>query len=136
IWKTLGFTMNSILAWFITFNFINIAWVFFRAKEWDDAIKVLKAMFGFSDFMNQYSLHLYQERLHIGAKTLLDTIKGDSFTLKLFVVSFIIIFFLKNNSYYLKNFSLNLRTMFFVSIVMAVNILYLNNMTEFLYFNF
>ncbi|MDH4945508.1 MBOAT family protein, partial [Sulfurimonas sp. C5] len=41
IWKTLGFTMNSILAWFITFNFINIAWVFFRAKEWDDAIKVL-----------------------------------------------------------------------------------------------
>ena len=32
------------IAWFITFNFINIAWVFFRAKEWDDAIKLLKGM--------------------------------------------------------------------------------------------
>ncbi len=45
-WKSLGFTMPKILAWFITFNFVNIAWVFFRAKEWEDAIKVLNGMFG------------------------------------------------------------------------------------------
>ncbi|MGB6019807.1 MAG: MBOAT family O-acyltransferase, partial [Sulfurimonadaceae bacterium] len=43
-WKSIGFTMPNILAWFITFNFINIAWVFFRAREWDDAIKVLTGM--------------------------------------------------------------------------------------------
>ncbi len=48
IWKKLGFTMNSILAWVITFNFINISWVFFRAKEWDDALKVISGMFGLS----------------------------------------------------------------------------------------
>ena len=30
-WNQLGFKMNTILAWFITFNFVNIAWVFFRA---------------------------------------------------------------------------------------------------------
>jgi D-alanyl-lipoteichoic acid acyltransferase DltB (MBOAT superfamily) len=45
VWSSLGFKMYSWLAWFITFNFINIAWVFFRAKEWDDAIKVLTGMF-------------------------------------------------------------------------------------------
>uniref|UniRef100_UPI00082497B8 MBOAT family O-acyltransferase n=1 Tax=Aliarcobacter cryaerophilus TaxID=28198 RepID=UPI00082497B8 len=44
-WQSLGFKMNKILAWFITFNFINITWIFFRAKEWDDAIKVLSSMF-------------------------------------------------------------------------------------------
>ncbi|MDX4070079.1 MBOAT family O-acyltransferase, partial [Aliarcobacter skirrowii] len=44
-WTNLGFKMNTILAWFITFNFVNIAWIFFRAKEWDDAIKVLSSMF-------------------------------------------------------------------------------------------
>jgi len=43
-WKAIGFTIPKLLAWFITFNFINIAWVFFRAKEWEDAIKVLKGM--------------------------------------------------------------------------------------------
>ncbi|PTB83503.1 MBOAT family protein, partial [Sulfurovum lithotrophicum] len=47
-WKSLGLTMPKILAWFVTFNFINIAWVFFRAKEWDDALKVLGGMVGLS----------------------------------------------------------------------------------------
>ena len=45
-WSQLGFKMNTVLAWFITFNFVNIAWVFFRAKEWDDALKVLSGMMG------------------------------------------------------------------------------------------
>ena len=49
IWSELGFRLNKFVAWFITFNFVNIAWVFFRAKEWDDALKVLKGMF-FGDF--------------------------------------------------------------------------------------
>jgi len=60
-WNQLGFKMNTILAWFITFNFINIAWVFFRAKEWDDAVKVLKGMVDIknivftNDFVNIYN---------------------------------------------------------------------------------
>ena len=44
-WSKLGFKIWNWLAWLITFNFINIAWVFFRAKEWDDAIKILSSMF-------------------------------------------------------------------------------------------
>ena len=36
--------LNTWIAWIITFNFINFSWVFFRAKEWDDAIKILKGM--------------------------------------------------------------------------------------------
>jgi len=46
-WQRLGFKMYTFLAWFITFNFVNIAWIFFRAKEWEDAVKVLSAMFNF-----------------------------------------------------------------------------------------
>ena len=45
LWKSIGLKMPMLLAWFITFNFVNIAWVFFRAKEWSDALKVLRAMF-------------------------------------------------------------------------------------------
>jgi len=136
IWKKLGFTMHIILAWFITFNFINIAWVFFRAKEWDDAIGILRAMFGFSGFINPHSIQLYEKHLHVGTKALLDTIKGDSFTIKLFIVSLVVVFLFKNSSYYVKNFVLNLKNMMFLSIMMVISILYLNNMTEFLYFNF
>jgi D-alanyl-lipoteichoic acid acyltransferase DltB (MBOAT superfamily) len=44
VWIKLGYTMNKVLAWFITFNFLNVAWVFFRAQEWEDAIKILTSM--------------------------------------------------------------------------------------------
>ena len=51
LWSMLGLKIWTWLAWFITFNFVNIAWIFFRAKEWDDAIKVLNGMFfGSIDF--------------------------------------------------------------------------------------
>jgi len=44
IWKRLGFKLHKLVAWFITFNFINVSWVFFRAKDIDDALRVLKGM--------------------------------------------------------------------------------------------
>jgi len=47
-WKIAGFSMPRILAWLITFLFINFTWVFFRATEWSDAVKVLKGMLGLS----------------------------------------------------------------------------------------
>lgn len=45
IWHKMNLHMNKWLAWFITFNFVNIAWVFFRATSFHDAWKVLRAMF-------------------------------------------------------------------------------------------
>lgn len=47
IWKDLGFKMWGWLGWLITFNFVNIAWVFFRAKDLEGAGKVLGGMVGF-----------------------------------------------------------------------------------------
>ncbi len=44
IWKRFGFRLPTILAWFITFIFINITWVFFRAKDLNNAFNVLKGM--------------------------------------------------------------------------------------------
>lgn len=55
VWKQFGLKMNTFFAWFITFNFVNIAWVFFRAKEWEDAVKVLSSMFNF---------HSMEEAIH------------------------------------------------------------------------
>lgn len=45
-WQRLGFHMHPILAWLLTFNFINLSWIFFRAQTLDDAIKVLRGMVG------------------------------------------------------------------------------------------
>jgi D-alanyl-lipoteichoic acid acyltransferase DltB (MBOAT superfamily) len=58
LWKKLGFKMNVVLAWFITFNFINIAWVFFRAVNFESAIKVLKGMF-MGEFIPPFGMSNY-----------------------------------------------------------------------------
>ncbi|MDD4802561.1 MAG: MBOAT family protein, partial [Syntrophomonas sp.] len=56
LWQKLNLRMHKWLAWFITFNFVNIAWVFFRAETWSSAIKVLTGMFGLSGIILPASL--------------------------------------------------------------------------------
>lgn len=45
LWRKTNLQMKKWLAWFITFNFVNIAWVFFRANSFANAKKVLMSMF-------------------------------------------------------------------------------------------
>ena len=43
-WSELGLHMPKTVAWLLTFNFVNITWVFFRAKNLDDAHRVIGGM--------------------------------------------------------------------------------------------
>ena len=45
-WKKLNIIMPKFLAWFLTFNFINICWIFFRARNFESALNVLSGMIG------------------------------------------------------------------------------------------
>lgn len=47
LWAQLRRPMPAMLGWFLTFMFVNITWVFFRAKTLDDAKRVLGGMFDF-----------------------------------------------------------------------------------------
>jgi alginate O-acetyltransferase complex protein AlgI len=48
-WLRYGRQMPLALAWFITFSFVNVAWVFFRAKDLNSAHRVLSAMMSVGD---------------------------------------------------------------------------------------
>ncbi len=50
MWKKVGIKMPSFVAWLLTFIFVNLAWVFFRARSWDEALKVLRGMLGLNGF--------------------------------------------------------------------------------------
>ena len=127
VWSNLGFKMWKWMAWFITFNFVNIAWVFFRAKEWDDATKVLGAMFGVTNI----PLIEIQE-----IKYLFPSIGMDSYILPMIVIGFIISLICPNVSCYFNNFNANKRNLFVSVFVFVFAILSLNKISEFLYFNF
>jgi D-alanyl-lipoteichoic acid acyltransferase DltB (MBOAT superfamily) len=48
LWQLTGIHFSRFTAWLITFNFINIAWIFFRAESLSKATTVLRKMFDLS----------------------------------------------------------------------------------------
>ena len=48
LWHQTNRHFNKFLAWLVTFNFINITWIFFRANSVHDACSIIKKMFNWS----------------------------------------------------------------------------------------
>jgi len=116
-WSQLGFKMPTVLAWFVTFNFVNISWVFFRAKEWEDALKVLKGMVDFSDF----------------------TFSLNSLEAFIILIGFIMILGFKNSMYYYEHkftFTAKQALIMITALSLSIYAIRLRNSSEFLYFNF
>jgi alginate O-acetyltransferase complex protein AlgI len=139
IWSKLGFKLWIWLAWLITFNFVNIAWVFFRAKEWDDAVRVLSGMFSLDNIVlpNQLAgklAFLNSNGVEFGGFTA-NLAAGKDLIAWLFI-GFIIILFFKNSIQKISNFELNYKTSIFSAIILIISIYSLGNKSEFLYFNF
>jgi D-alanyl-lipoteichoic acid acyltransferase DltB (MBOAT superfamily) len=114
IYKNMGYTMNSILAWFITFNFINITWIFFRATNWNDAIKILEGMF-------------------FGAFSTKD-FHGDIYWQVLVMILFVT--YMKNSNELKLNFKPTFLNLSFICTIIYFSLEKLNSYSEFLYFNF
>ncbi|WP_320034603.1 MBOAT family protein [Halarcobacter sp.] len=138
IWKDFGFNMNKYLAWFITFNFINITWVFFRALSWEDAVKVLKGMVGLNgivmsdkyaqklEFLKEHGVEFGQWLIHIDG--------NKSFTW--IAVAFIITVFMKNAMQLKDTFKPNIWYLIYSVILICYTVSNMNKLSEFLYFNF
>lgn len=142
IWSELGFRLNKFLAWFITFNFVNIAWVFFRAKEWDDALKVLKGMFGLSGglalnsrlekkvgFLREYSVKFGEWNPNI-------QIDSTNTLLYYLISGFAVSLLFKNSVQKLQGFKLGGLNLILAVLCFTLGALNLHKMSQFLYFNF
>jgi len=136
-WQQMGLKMNALLAWFITFNFINITWIFFRAKEWDDALKVLEAMFS-GPLVVTYK---FADRFPIllsfvtPGKVYFDIDGRDETTFWL-IGAFLTTLLIKNSMETIKYFQPNWRYSLLFLFFSLTGILNLVHVSEFLYFNF
>ena len=135
-WSNLGFKMWTWLAWLITFNFVNIAWVFFRAKEWEDAIKVLKGMAGLSGVV----LHpIFQKLnflndLNFKFGGMFQNLGSNRYMVLMIILSFICIFIKNINNIKLNN--INIIMFCIASFLFSISSLFFNKVSVFLYFNF
>lgn len=133
--------LNKWLSWFITFNFINITWVFFRAKDWNSALKVLQGMFDFTnfsvtekyqwlvDFFSSYNITINRVNEYI-------LFEVESNIAVYILLSFILVLFFRNTSERIENFSFSWRTSVYSALCFSVALLFINKNSEFLYFNF
>ena len=138
-WKKTKIKINKVLAWFITFNFINITMVFFRANEFEDATKVLSSMFSLDNimlpsllgrlmpFLNNYGVEFGQ---------FTQNIEGRSFTFAFLVFGFIMVLFFENSTKKLSNFKLNFTNSFIFVMAFSISFYKLSGYSEFLYFRF
>jgi len=140
LWSKLGIKLWTWLAWLITFNFVNITWVFFRAKEWDDAVKVLGSMFSLDNVVLPNALEgrlgfLTDLGVYFGG--FVKNIGGSFYTPVWIVSGFILVLMFKNSiqkTYLLK---MNYRMVLFVAFLFHVSLISMVSIkSEFLYFNF
>jgi len=51
LWRRLNVNLPKLLSWIITFNFVNIGWIFFRAENIETAFNIIAAMAGRNGFL-------------------------------------------------------------------------------------
>ncbi len=130
-WSKTGLRMPRLLAWFLTFNFVNITWVFFRARTWNDALRVLKAMFGGESL--GLSDRFHQLGIGFGSLVYMHVNKNVFPLLALLTLIAVI---LRNSNEMAQSFRPTWKNATAVVLMAFYTLLSMHNVTEFLYFNF
>lgn len=142
IWRFLGFKLNAVLAWFITFNFLNISWIFFRAKSWNDAFKVLRAMFSLDNIVLPLRLEdklAFLKNYGISFGEWAENINGSNYTVVMILGTMAVVLWFKNSVQIIKNKNiLSFKSAVFYGIVFGIAVIAMSvsRHSEFIYFNF
>ena len=89
--KLFEYRVNKYLACFLTFNYINFTFVFFRSDNLDNSINILKGMFGLKGFEFNY---FSEDKIYI---------------LLILFTAIIITFFFKNTNYLIEKFNSDIK---------------------------
>lgn len=55
LWRKTKLSLPKVVNWLLTFNVVNLAWIFFRAESFEQAFNIIKAMGDLSSFCYPYS---------------------------------------------------------------------------------
>ncbi len=139
LWQKTPFRLPRFVSWLITFNFINAAWVFFRAQTFSDAMKVLKGMAGLTGvILPEELIHLIGALKSYGAQfgNVVPTIGWDGKRAFYFIVSLFLAVLFKNSGEMVERLKPNWKTAIILSLILVYAIANLNKTNEFIYFNF
>ena len=134
--KKLKVKIPKVLAWFITFNYVNLTLIFFRAKEWNDAIKVLEGMIGYNGFVLPVSLSNGLGFLKSAGIQFDYLLILHPRNIVAIIFGFFITYFVKNTNEKSKSFVVSIKSALFCGVLLFISIIYFNRPSDFLYFDF
>ena len=132
LWKKAKIELPKGLSWLITFIFINITWIFFRAENFDSVKNILKGLLGLNGFILPKISHTRFTFEH-------GTYENTWTIYLILGVAILIYLIFKDTKLLYKNFK---PTNFYVAISLVILILYIFQITNikyfspFIYFNF
>jgi D-alanyl-lipoteichoic acid acyltransferase DltB (MBOAT superfamily) len=115
-WQGQGVKMPKWLAWLITFNFVNIAWVFFRAKSFNDSVKVFEGMAGLHGVSLPHGM--------------------PDISVPLVIIMVAVVTLSKNSMELKERFRPSRGYLLFALLALAISLFSMERVSEFLYFQF
>ena len=131
--KFLNFTQSKsykVLCWFLTFNFINLAWIFFRAENLQGALNLLKSMFGVVWVELPQKWHRMPESL--------AQISGRNDTIFYIIIAVLVCVLARNSAQITQTPLTLIKTLFAICLLFIsfFTLSLIKRTSEFLYFNF
>ena len=140
-WQDFGLRIWGWLGWILTFNFINITWVFFRSDDFEAARRILSGMVGINgivlperlaqklEILNTYGIEFAESYLsHSGLNGIKDLI--------LIAIMIIFVLIAKNTQELSKTIKYGPLTAVILGLITVCGLIYLNRPSQFLYFQF
>lgn len=128
----------AVLCWILTFNFVNIAWVFFRAENMQGAVNLLNGMFGGDIVLPSFleSRLGFLSEYGIQFQWWLEQIQGSFITYLCIIGAFIVCLGFRNGVEYTNSISYTRKMAVLTGLLLTFCILYFQQDSAFLYFNF
>lgn len=136
IFKTEYRKIPKIIQWGLTFVFVNITWVFFRAESITDALNMLKQVF-VGEWSFTVNAELTETLLQPTFISIANRISGLPIALVVFYVSALLaVLLLKNSNEKLNTFKPNFVTWAWTYLLLILSVLSVSGVSTFLYSNF
>jgi D-alanyl-lipoteichoic acid acyltransferase DltB (MBOAT superfamily) len=126
--KKIKIKLPNFLAWVLTFTFVNVAFIFFRAESIPDATEVLFSLINFESIMG---LAIFKSAFPLGPQTLPIIFSA--------MMGLIAISSGKNSNQIIEEFQFSTKELVLASLLMVVSLIYLNSnviSTGFIYYAF
>ncbi|MFN4056443.1 MAG: MBOAT family O-acyltransferase [Alishewanella aestuarii] len=136
IWQYTGVSLPKVIAWLITFNFVNLTWIFFRAEDLDQAYRIIRGMLGLEGIVWPLFLNRLFAGTSLNTGDWLAALTGNILTVIAVFLALTICLTAKNSNQFAVDWRPSRGWAAASAVLLVIGIASLAVESPFLYFNF